>query len=155
MIQAPKPQLINVNSNTNTNNNTSQVTSPSPVMPNWPPVLWIIGGPGSNKANLCTQAARETGWIHISLGKLLRAAAEPIDNKKPNNEVLKIRESVSNGELVPLDIIMKIVESHMAANITAIGVILDGFPRDMEQIAAFEEKVRFIKFLNLIIVNLD
>lgn len=109
-------------------------------MPNWPPVLWVIGGPGSNKAALCTQAAKETGWIHISLGKLLRTAAEPLDTR-PSNDVLKIRESITNGELVPLDIVMKFVESHMAANITAIGVILDGFPRDLNQITAFEQKV--------------
>lgn len=114
-------------------------------MPNWPPVLWVIGGPGSNKANLCTQAARETGWIHISLGKLLRAAAEPIENRR-NSEVAKIKENITNGELVPIEIVMKIVESHMAANITAIGVILDGFPRDMNQVTAFEEKVGFFLF---------
>lgn len=109
-------------------------------MPNWPPVLWVIGGPGSNKAVLCAQAARETGWIHISLGKLLRTTAEPPDTRS-GSDIMKIRESISAGELVPMEIIMRIVESHMAANITALGIILDGFPRNMEQVTQFEAKV--------------
>lgn len=109
---------------------------------NWPPVLWILGGPGSNKASLCSQAAKETNWAHISLGKLLRAAAEsPSSNH--NKESALIKDRISAGEMVPLNIVMKTVESHMAANISAPGIILDGFPRDMTQVGEFEGKVSF------------
>lgn len=52
----------------------------------YPPVLWVIGGPGSNKAALCTMASNETGWHHVSLGKLLRVAADT-PNKTHNLEV--------------------------------------------------------------------
>lgn len=79
--------------------------------------------------------------MHISLGKLLRAAADPPDTRA-GSDASKIREHIATGEMVPLDIVMKVVESHMAANMTAIGVILDGFPRDMTQAAEFENKVR-------------
>lgn len=130
----PKTQVISVNP-TNLPPNYK-----SPIKNGYPPVLWVIGGPGSNKANLCSSAAKETGWTHISLGKLLRAAAEPPD---PRNigEVNILRECISNGEMVPLDIVMKYVESHMGDNMEADGIILDGFPRDMTQATEFETKV--------------
>lgn len=131
--ERPKTQIISVNAN---NPNNYQ----SPVKAGWPPVLWVIGGPGSNKAALCLQAAKETNWTHISLGKLLRAAAEPPDPRH-NSETTKIRDCITNGEMVPLDIVMKFVESHMASNINASGIILDGFPRDMAQATEFEAKV--------------
>lgn len=121
-------------------------TRPStPMVPaisniNWPPVLWVLGGPGSNKAALCSQAAKETNWAHISLGKLLRTASET-RYLKQNKEAALIRDRISSGEMVPLNIIMKIVETHMAANLNAPGIILDGFPRDMTQAGEFEAKV--------------
>lgn len=112
----------------------------SAVKAGWPPVLWVIGGPGSNKAALCSAVCRDTGWTHISLGKLLRAAAEPPDPRH-NSETARIRECISAGEMVPLDIVMKFVESHMASHIAVPGVILDGYPRDMTQVTEFEAKV--------------
>jgi adenylate kinase family enzyme len=132
--ERPKTQVISVTANNNHNYQ-------SPVKTGWPSVLWVIGGPGSNKAALCSQAAKDTGWTHISLGKLLRAAAEPPDPRH-NSETAKIKESITGGEMVPLDIVMKFVESHMAANINAPGIILDGFPRDMTQATEFEAKVK-------------
>ncbi|XP_063914034.1 adenylate kinase isoenzyme 5 [Zophobas morio] len=132
--ERPRTQVISVNAS---NPNNYQ----SPVKTGWPPVLWVIGGPGSNKAALCSQASKDTGWTHISLGKLLRAAAEPPDPRH-NSETSKIRNSISGGEMVPLDIVMKFVESHMASNITTPGIILDGFPRDMTQATEFEAKFK-------------
>lgn len=46
-----------------------------------------------------------------------------------------------DGELVPLEIVMQLVESHMASNMASAGVILDGFPRNMQQVTEFENKV--------------
>ncbi|KAL3283299.1 hypothetical protein HHI36_006447, partial [Cryptolaemus montrouzieri] len=51
--ERPKTQVISVNAN-------NPDAYPSPVKNNWPPVIWVIGGPGSNKATLCSQAAKET-----------------------------------------------------------------------------------------------
>lgn len=112
----------------------------SPVKQGWPPVLWVIGGPGSNKAVLCDEVCKQTGWAHVSLGKLLRAAAEPSEHRNAT-DIKTIRESVSSGELVPFDIVMKMVEQQMNENISANGVIMDGYPRDMTQVTEFEAKV--------------
>lgn len=126
---------------------TPAVPALDPSKMNWPPVLWVLGGPGSNKASLCSQVAKDTNWAHISLGKLLRAASES-RNSKQNKEAGLIKEKISAGEMVPLNIVMKTVESHMAANINAPGIILDGFPRDMTQAGEFEARVSLTrKFL--------
>lgn len=113
----------------------------SPVKPGWPPVLWVIGGPGSNKAALCTQALKQNpGWAHFSVGRLLRAAAEPVDTRQAGEQAV-IRSCIVDGELVPLNIVMQLVESHMASHMGSTGIIIDGFPRNTQQATEFENKV--------------
>ncbi|KAB0797439.1 hypothetical protein PPYR_08433 [Photinus pyralis] len=130
----PSTQVISVNTKpTNMYN--------SPLKQGWPPVLWVIGGPGSNKAVLCDDVARETGWAHVSTGRLLRAAAEAADQRNAT-DFKTIRESIAAGELVPFDIVIKILELHLNENITANGIIIDGYPRDMEQVTEFEARFK-------------
>nr|CAI5822506.1 unnamed protein product [Callosobruchus analis] len=108
-----------------------------------PSALWVIGGPGSNKATLCAVAARNIGWGHASLGRALREAvdtATPEQRRDP--EIKKIRECISNGEMVPKDVVMKFVNNLMNEHMDKEGVIIDGFPRDMDQARDFEAKVR-------------
>ncbi|KAF2884767.1 hypothetical protein ILUMI_21374, partial [Ignelater luminosus] len=130
----PRTQVISVTSQ-------PQNMYQSPVKQGWPPVLWVIGGPGSNKAVLCDEACRDTGWAHVSLGRLLRNAAEPSEQRNAT-DAKTIRESISAGELVPFDIVMKIVESQMGVNNNAPGIIMDGYPRDMTQVTEFEAKFK-------------
>ncbi|KAK5646555.1 hypothetical protein RI129_005019 [Pyrocoelia pectoralis] len=130
----PNTQVISVNSNPPNIYN-------SPVKHGWPPVLWVIGGPGSNKGVLCNDVTRETGWAHISTGHLLRAAAESADQRNAT-DFKTIRDSITAGELVPFDIVIKILELHMNENITANGIIIDGYPRDMEQVTEFEARFK-------------
>lgn len=112
----------------------------SPIKQGWPAVLWVIGGPGSNKATLCDDVCKDTGWTHVSLGRLLRDAAESSENRNAT-DTKTIRESISTGELVPFDIVLKVVEAQMNANLSASGIIMDGYPRDMTQVTEFEAKV--------------
>lgn len=92
------------------------------------------------------QAAKETGWAHVSVGGLLRAAAEA-PRPRGDKETALLRERIAAGEMAPLDMVMRVVESHVAADATAPGVILDGFPRDSTQAAEFEAKVSGRSFL--------
>lgn len=55
--------------------------------------------------------------------------------------MIKLKESLSNGELVSIDLVNKFVENQMEQNLQAKGIILDGFPRDMDQALDFEIKV--------------
>ncbi|XP_020710216.2 adenylate kinase isoenzyme 5 [Athalia rosae] len=97
-----------------------------------PYFIWVIGGPGSNKAVLSAQAiANETGWVHISIGGLLRGSAS-------TNSI--VRDSILAGEMVPRDIVMQLVEKQVLVHRDTDGIVIDGFPRDSEQVAEFEDK---------------
>nr|CAH7731436.1 unnamed protein product [Callosobruchus chinensis] len=107
-----------------------------------PSALWVIGGPGSNKATLCAFAARDIGWGHASLGKALREAVDTATQEQRRDpEIKKIRDCISNGEMVPKDIVMRFVNNLMNEHIDKEGIIIDGFPRDMDQARDFETKV--------------
>lgn len=59
------------------------------------------GGPGSNKSALCQKAVRQApGWVHFSVGRLLRATAETTDPRQGNDSQL-VRQAISSGEMVP------------------------------------------------------
>lgn len=93
----------------------------------------LLGGPGSNKSALCTQAVQNMpGWLHISIGELLRTMA-------PSNTV--VNDSIVSGEMVPHDIVMQLVEQQILLNRDSDGIVMDGYPRDLNQVQEFESKV--------------
>ncbi|XP_043280317.1 adenylate kinase isoenzyme 5 [Venturia canescens] len=97
-----------------------------------PTFIWVIGGPGSNKASLCTQAVTNMDrWVHVSIGGLLRTMAS-------SNTVVK--NAIESGEMAPQDIVMQLVEQQVLINRDTDGIIIDGFPRDLSQVQAFETK---------------
>ncbi|XP_032669054.1 adenylate kinase isoenzyme 5 isoform X2 [Odontomachus brunneus] len=97
-----------------------------------PSFIWVIGGPGSNKAALCTEAVRNTpGWLHVSMGGLLRTMAS-------SNMV--VNEAIVSGEMVPHDIVMQLVEQQILLNRDSDGIVMDGYPRDLNQVQEFESK---------------
>ncbi|XP_046398135.1 adenylate kinase isoenzyme 5 [Ischnura elegans] len=69
------------------------VETHQPSRTRYPPVIWILGGPGSNKASLCSRALRKSGtstaeWVQLSIGRTLRAMALssgtiPADKRTP------------------------------------------------------------------------
>ncbi|KDR22222.1 hypothetical protein L798_01828, partial [Zootermopsis nevadensis] len=108
----------------------------------FPPVIWVIGGPGSNKSALCQKAVRQApGWVHFSVGRLLRATAETTDPRQGNDSHL-VRQAISSGEMVPQTFVLQLVESQMTTNMSAQGILMDGFPRDMNQVYDFESKFK-------------
>ncbi|KAK6616896.1 hypothetical protein RUM43_014866 [Polyplax serrata] len=105
----------------------------------YPPVIWVLGGPGSNKASLCQKVVRQApGWTHFSVGRLLRAASDTNDPKA--NDSFLVRQAISAGEMVPQAYVLQLVETEMITNKGAQGILMDGFPRDMAQVHEFESK---------------
>ncbi|XP_017759986.1 PREDICTED: adenylate kinase isoenzyme 5 [Eufriesea mexicana] len=97
-----------------------------------PVFIWVIGGPGSNKENLCAQAIHNMpGWVQVSIGGVLRTMASL-------NTIVK--EAIVSGEMVPQDIVMQVVEQQIMLNRDTDGVIIDGYPRDLNQVQEFENK---------------
>ncbi|XP_044590009.1 adenylate kinase isoenzyme 5 isoform X2 [Cotesia glomerata] len=97
-----------------------------------PSFIWVIGGPGSNKSNLCAQAIRNMpSWSHISIGSLFRTMAS-------SNST--ISDSIVAGEMIAQDVVMQLVEQQVLLNRDHDGIVIDGFPRDLNQVQEFESK---------------
>ncbi|XP_076298244.1 adenylate kinase isoenzyme 5 isoform X2 [Lasioglossum baleicum] len=123
VAETPLPAVINEDEPAKT------TTKPRKGLPSF---IWVIGGPGSNKDNLCTQAVRNMpGWVHISVGSLLRTMTS-------SNTIVK--DAIVSGELVPQDIVMQVLEQQIILNRDTDGVIIDGYPRDLTQVEEFQNK---------------
>lgn len=92
--------------------------------------LVIFGAPGSGKGTQSERLIDEYGLHHISTGELLRRhIAEGTELGKIANQY------ISQGHLIPDDLMIKVLEDVLDSNpeLTAKGVIFDGFPRTIEQ----------------------
>lgn len=86
----------------------------------------ILGPPGSGKGTQAKLIAERYGIEHISTGDIFRA------KKNEDSELgRKIKELIDNGQFVPDDITIKIVEEKVES--LENGYILDGFPRTIPQ----------------------
>ncbi|XP_035909092.1 adenylate kinase isoenzyme 5 isoform X5 [Anopheles stephensi] len=104
-----------------------------------PPVIWVIGGPGSNKATLCLKAVGiNPGWGHFSVGRSLRAVAE--SGPRVGSDNYAVKEAITAGEMVPKKSLDALIQGQLKQLADKRGVIIDGYPRDMEQVADFERK---------------
>jgi adenylate kinase len=94
----------------------------------------FLGPPGVGKG---TQAARLTdrfGIPHLSTGAMLREAREQ------RSEVgLLADRYMSEGNLVPDEVMLQLVEQRLAADDCERGYLLDGFPRTIVQAQALDE----------------
>ncbi|KAJ8038416.1 Adenylate kinase isoenzyme 5 [Holothuria leucospilota] len=100
-------------------------------------IIFISGGPGCGKGTQCEKIVEEYGFTHLSAGDLLREAASS------DGEIGKeINAIMTEGKLVPAETILTLLKEAMLAKVdTAHGFLVDGFPRDVDQGKAFEEKI--------------
>lgn len=110
--------------------------------------LIFMGPPGAGKG---TQAERITSAyriIHLSTGDLLRI------NVKRGTELGQMAHSYMDaGELVPDDLILKMVAAEFNNPKIENGFILDGFPRTVAQATALDEfLIQEGKHLNHVLV---
>ena len=88
----------------------------------------LLGAPGSGKGTVAVVLSQNLKLAHISTGDLFR------ENLKNETELGKEAKSyMDKGELVPDDVTVKMLEQRMEEPDIANGVILDGFPRTVNQ----------------------
>ncbi|XP_020716407.1 adenylate kinase isoenzyme 5 [Ceratitis capitata] len=124
-----------------TQNRQNAATSMNASDDSIPPVIWVIGGPGSNKAMLCMKAiGLNPGWGHISMGRLLRAITDSAP--RANTENYTVKEALSAGEMVPEKAINNILDANIRQMMDRKGILIDGFPRNLQQVKYFENKYK-------------
>jgi adenylate kinase len=94
----------------------------------------LLGAPGAGKGTQAATLTRELKLAHIASGDLFRQAL-----KKGTELGLEAKAYMEKGQLVPDAITIKMVLERIAAPDCTAGIILDGFPRNVEQAKALDE----------------
>lgn len=94
----------------------------------------VFGPPGSGKGTQAELLIWALDVPHISTGDLLRAEAEagtPLGRQ--------VASTLAAGELVPDELIERVLERRLQAPDARLGAILDGYPRTVPQARALDD----------------
>uniref|UniRef100_A0A915D8H5 UMP-CMP kinase n=1 Tax=Ditylenchus dipsaci TaxID=166011 RepID=A0A915D8H5_9BILA len=113
-------------------------------------VVFVLGPPGSGKGTQCQRIEKGFGFVHLSAGDLLRAERE----RKGSEFGELIDTHIRNGSIVPVEITCKLLENAMEAEKEAIGFLVDGFPRNQDNLDGWQKEmhdkvnVHFVLYLS-------
>ena len=94
----------------------------------------LLGAPGAGKGTQAVTITRQFKLAHVATGDLFRQAMA-----QGTELGLKAQAYMSQGQLVPDEITVNMVLEHLADPDCRQGVILDGFPRNLEQAEALDK----------------
>jgi len=97
-------------------------------------ILILMGAPGAGKGTQSKTLVDSLSIIQISTGDILRSAVEG-----ESSLGLEAKAYLTAGNLVPDEIVIKIIEERIILDDCKKGFILDGFPRTREQAVALDE----------------
>ncbi len=93
----------------------------------------LLGPPGAGKGTQASRIADAYTIPHISTGDILRS------NAREGTELgLEAKRFMDNGELVPDQLVMRMVGDRLREPDAASGFLFDGFPRTVPQAEALE-----------------
>ena len=93
----------------------------------------IFGPPGAGKGTQSEKLIEKYQLIHISTGDIFRAH---IKNQTPLGQ--RVSALIADGQLVPDEITIAMLEEEVDKNPNAKGFIFDGFPRTVPQAEALD-----------------
>ena len=99
--------------------------------------LILNGASGCGKGSMAGFLVRDFGLVHISTGDLFR---EQIAKKTPLGQ--KLESYVSTGQWVPDEVTIEVLLDRIKQPDCAKGVILDGFPRTLNQAIALDKVLK-------------
>jgi adenylate kinase len=112
----------------------SEVHENSPVSPVSELNLILLGPPGAGKGTQAERLREDFDVAYIATGDILRkAVAEETELGK------KAKEYMSNGDLVPDEVIIGVILEEVRSEAAQDGFLLDGFPRTVDQATALDE----------------
>ena len=96
--------------------------------------LVLLGPPGAGKGTQAVHIARAFGIPRIATGDIFR------DNVRHETPLGKEAKAyMERGDLVPDDVVIKMVQDRLSQSDAGKGFLLDGFPRTVPQAVALED----------------
>lgn len=111
-------------------------------------IIILLGPPGSGKGTQAARISKELSIPHISTGDLFR---DHLSRNTPLGELA--RSYIDKGQLVPDEVVLKMLFDRISHPDCAKGYLLDGFPRTIHQAEAFEQHLN--EGMKPIILNLN
>jgi len=96
--------------------------------------LIFLGPPACGKGTQTNKLSEYLGFPHIDTGSLLRA-----EIAKETEEGKIAKSFIDKGQLVPIDLVAKIIGKKLAGDDCKNGYVLDGYPRSLEQAVKLDE----------------
>ena len=113
-------------------------------------ILIMLGAPGTGKGTVASKLSEKLNIPQVSTGDIFRKA---IAEKTPVG--VEAEKYISQGMLVPDDVTIKIVEERLKDSDVQEGLILDGFPRTIEQAVALDEMLKDAQKSIRLAINLE
>jgi len=101
----------------------------------------FLGPPGSGKGTQAKRLAESNQLFHFSTGDAFRDA---IRLGTPTGK--KIKGFVDSGQLVPDDVVSELVFERLRSGVPQRGVLLDGYPRTVQQAKSLDQFSRDSRF---------
>lgn len=114
--------------------------------------LILLGPPGAGKGTQAVQVAAAMGLAHVATGDMFR------DNVRAGTDLGRLAQQyMERGELVPDTVTIQMLLDRLARPAAAAGILLDGFPRTVQQAQALDralaERRRQVDLVLLIAVG--
>jgi adenylate kinase len=91
-------------------------------------IVVLLGPPGAGKGTQAAALCRREGLVHLSTGEMLRA-----EIARGSELGERVKTIVESGNLVPDAVVGEVVEARLTRPDAAVGVLLDGYPRNVRQ----------------------
>jgi len=96
----------------------------------------LLGAPGAGKGTQAKVLEEHTGFVHVASGDLFRAAL------RQGTELGMLAKSyMDRGELVPDEVVIRMIIDRISRKDCDLGVIFDGFPRTRDQALALGQEL--------------
>jgi adenylate kinase len=111
----------------------------------------LLGAPGAGKGTQAQFLEQHTGLIHVASGDLFRVAL-----RRGTELGMLAKSYMDRGELVPDEVVIRMIIERISQQDCAAGVIFDGFPRTRDQARALgselidhDRKIDYVLYLRV------